>query len=476
MGRRRHIGVGAGLVALGLSIALVSVLGPLVMDVIRYRTSPTSVNQIVGSDAAGLFLVAPFSVTVGVLVLLGRPLASLGLAPAVYAAYIYPQLALGNEFQVRAGTVELFFPLLLGVFLLAVAVAGASWRAAGDDPLVVGSRRHDRLAGVLLLAAAAVVTFGLHLPTYLDAISGSPSNAGYLSSPTAFWLVKFMDLGIVVPAAVVVGLGLLADRAWARRPMQTIVGSYAFLATSVSAMAVVMYANDDPDASWGQVMVASGVALALLGLFASLQRGPFDSCRGGRTVRARADRESVMRVLVTAASRHGSTAGIAERIAGALRVRGIAVDTLAPGAVHDVTGYDGVVVGSAIYEGRWLRAARGVLTRTSAQLAGTKVWLFSSGPVGDPPQPAEAPDVSDAMVRTGALEHRLFGGRMDPGSLGPVEKALVRLVHSPAGDFRDDAAVVAWASQIADTLLLTARDTRASSAHPSSVDRGARMQ
>ena len=126
---------------------------------------------------------------------------------------------------------------------------------------------------MLLLIAAAVVTFGLHLPTYLDALSDSPSNVGYLTSPTAFWLVKFMDLGIVVPAAVVVGAGLLAGRAWAQRPMQIIVGAYAFLATSVSAMAVVMYLNDDPDASLDQVVVASAVALALLGLFGSLQRG-----------------------------------------------------------------------------------------------------------------------------------------------------------------------------------------------------------
>src|ERR1700709_1753975 len=121
MRRQRHLGLGVGLVALGVAIAGVSVLGPLVLEVIRYRTSPTSLNQIVGRAAAGLFLVAPFSVILGVLVLLGRPLARLGLAPAVYAAYMYPQLALGNEFQVRAGNVERFFPLLTGVFVLAVA-------------------------------------------------------------------------------------------------------------------------------------------------------------------------------------------------------------------------------------------------------------------------------------------------------------------------------------------------------------------
>jgi hypothetical protein len=270
---QRHLWLGAGLVALGAAIIVLSVLGPLVLGVIRYRTSPTSLNQIVGSDAAGLLLVAPFSIVVGALVLRGRAHAArLALAPAVYSAYIYMQLALGNEFQARPGNVERFFPLFLAVFVLALVVAGASWRATVDEPVAVVSRRRDRFAGVLLLVAAAVVTFGLHLPTYLDALSDSPTNVGYLTSPTAFWLVKFMDLGIVVPAAVTVGAGMLTDRRWARRPMEALLGGYAFLATSVSAMAIVMYANSDPDASLGQAVAAAAVALTLLVLFVSVDR------------------------------------------------------------------------------------------------------------------------------------------------------------------------------------------------------------
>ena len=264
--------MGIGLVALGAAIALAAVLGPLVLGLLVYRTSPTSLNQIVGADAASLFLVAPFSVVVGVLVLLGRPrVAGLGLAPAVYAAYMETQLALGNEFLDRPGNVERFFPMLVGIFVLAVTVAGASWRAAGDEQDVAAPGR-DRLAGVVLLAAAAFVTLGLHVPTYLDAVSGSPTYTGYLSSPTAFWLVKFMDLGIVVPAAVAIGLGTLAGRDWARRPLRAVLGAYGLLATSVAAMAVVMYARDDPDASLAAVVVASLVAVALLSLTVSLHR------------------------------------------------------------------------------------------------------------------------------------------------------------------------------------------------------------
>jgi menaquinone-dependent protoporphyrinogen oxidase len=160
-----------------------------------------------------------------------------------------------------------------------------------------------------------------------------------------------------------------------------------------------------------------------------------------------------MRVLVTAASRHGSTTEIATWIVNELRARGLEVDDLAPLDVHDLTAYDGVVIGSAVYEGRWLRAARSVVARTSAHLEDTRVWLFSSGPVGDPLRPSEAPDVAEVTAATRAVEHRLSAGRLDLGRLGPLERTMARLARAAEGDFRDREEVRRWASRIADTLV-----------------------
>jgi hypothetical protein len=36
-----------------------SLLGPLMLGLIRYRTSPTTLNQLLGSAAAALIVVAP---------------------------------------------------------------------------------------------------------------------------------------------------------------------------------------------------------------------------------------------------------------------------------------------------------------------------------------------------------------------------------------------------------------------------------
>lgn len=265
--------LGYALIALGIGVATSAVLGPLVLGSLAYRTSPTSLNQIVGADAVGLAVVAPSSILAGLLVLQRRPGAPyLGLAPAIFAAYTYTQLIVGNEYLDRPGNVEVFFPLLLAVFVLAVWVAIAAWRASIRHPLKHPSRTTDRISGLALLGIATFVVVGLHLPSYLDALSDVPGNAGYLSSPTAFWLVKFMDLGIVVPAAVAVGVGMLRHRPWALRPMLAIVGGYALLGASVAGMAIVMYVTDDPDGSLAMVVSSAVAALMMIWLATYLYR------------------------------------------------------------------------------------------------------------------------------------------------------------------------------------------------------------
>ena len=92
-----------------------------------------------------------------------------------------------------------------------------------------------------------------------------------------------------------------------------------------------------------------------------------------------------MKVLVSAASKHGATAEIGDRIAAALRdalPAGTDVDVVAAENVTTVDGYEAVVLGSAVYMGRWLDSARRLAETHAAELSTRPVWLFSSGPTG----------------------------------------------------------------------------------------------
>lgn len=159
-----------------------------------------------------------------------------------------------------------------------------------------------------------------------------------------------------------------------------------------------------------------------------------------------------MRILVTAASRHGSTAEIAAELTKALRLAlpAAAVDDRPMARVDSLDGYEAVVVGSAVYLGHWLAEARSWTGGQAAALRQRPVWLFSSGPVGDPVAPAA--DAEELARTLGARDHRVFAGSLHRDQLGVRERLVVGLVHASDGDFRDWPSVRAWAAEIAADL------------------------
>ena len=63
------------------------------------------------------------------------------------------------------------------------------------------------------------------------------------------------------------------------------------------------------------------------------------------------------RVLVVYATKYGATAGIAEKIGQVLQEAGLSVDVQPADQAGDPTAYQAVVLGSAVYVGRWRKEA-----------------------------------------------------------------------------------------------------------------------
>ena len=95
------------------------------------------------------------------------------------------------------------------------------------------------------------------------------------------------------------------------------------------------------------------------------------------------------------------TTEIARAIGKVLEGRGLEVAVTPPEEVQSVEGFDAAVLGSAVYAGHWLKPAMELVERLGTPLAAVPVWLFSSGPIGDPPKPEEDPvDVAQLMEAT----------------------------------------------------------------------------
>ena len=85
-------------------------------------------------------------------------------------------------------------------------------------------------------------------------------------------------------------------------------------------------------------------------------------------------------VLIAFATKHGSTRDVATEVAGRLSAHGIVTYTCPAVDVHSLEGYDGVVVGSAIYTGRLHAEARDFLHRFRGELATCPLAVFAIGP------------------------------------------------------------------------------------------------
>ena len=156
-------------------------------------------------------------------------------------------------------------------------------------------------------------------------------------------------------------------------------------------------------------------------------------------------------ILVAYGTKHGSTREVAEAVAETLEGRGLAVVILPASHVEDLVGISGVVIGGAIYMGRWHPDAVRFLDVHRRALATLPVAVFGIGP-----RTMDANDVAESRKQIArALDQvpevdpyalAVFGGVIDPHTLRfPFNRM-------PASDARDWAAIRAWAADLAGTF------------------------
>jgi len=171
------------------------------------------------------------------------------------------------------------------------------------------------------------------------------------------------------------------------------------------------------------------------------------------------------RVLVVYASRHGATAGIAERIGEVLRSAALDVVITDAAERPDPAGFDAYVIGSAAYIGKWEKAATEFAIRHRGILASKPCWLFSSGPVGTERVDRKGNSVLEDPATVNELrpilnprETRVFFGAWDPSvPSATLAERIVRRMPAikdllPTGDFRDWPAIEDWARGIANEI------------------------
>jgi menaquinone-dependent protoporphyrinogen oxidase len=168
------------------------------------------------------------------------------------------------------------------------------------------------------------------------------------------------------------------------------------------------------------------------------------------------------KILVTYASRAGSTAGVAETIGKTLAAGGAQVDVRRMDHVEDLGRYVAVVAGSAIRGGKWLPEAMEFVQRHRTDLVRKPFATFLVCITLAMPKAAEYGQfVSDFMKPVRALAKPVsvgtFAGALEYSKVPLVPEGMqLRILsatsQTPPGDYRDWDAIRRWAKQLGPML------------------------
>ena len=171
-----------------------------------------------------------------------------------------------------------------------------------------------------------------------------------------------------------------------------------------------------------------------------------------------------MRVLVVFASRHGTTAEIAARIAARLVDSGASVDLRSVDEVETLDPYDAIVLGAPVYDQSWPPEANAFLAESREALAARPLWLFSVGSFGDtrrligPLTHKEPRDIEEIRAAVRPREYRVFQGVIQRHQWPFWSRVFFHAFGGRFGDHRDWPTIDAWADRIGAAFPSPARE------------------
>lgn len=262
--------VGVTALVSAVALMLISLLGPLGLEWIHYRTSQSGIWQTMGGDFVNLVLIVPILFIGGVLHLLRREGSKyfLILSP-VTLMYVGLSLGIGQEWGNPAytGNVENYAWLYLiviigGVILLVSSLPLFSERDAPEFK----PRGLKIYVGVM---AFFNLLFALMWLSELSQVitNGDATGGAYTETPVVWWTVRYFDLGITIPLGFLALFLLLTKPKRAYSLVLLFFGFFVTLGTGVLAMGIIMTINDDPAAQSGALPIFGTLAaLSWIGL------------------------------------------------------------------------------------------------------------------------------------------------------------------------------------------------------------------
>jgi len=250
--------IGTTAIICAATLVLIAFLGPIGQEIIKYRTSQSGIWQIAGQDLANLVLIAPILLIGGILCLARRDGSKylLVLTP-ITLMYTGLSVGIGQEWSnsTYSGNVEdywwLFGILLIGGLVLLLGSLSMFTEADAPDFKLGGLRIYVGLMTVFFLLFAVMWISQIQQVTN----TGDLPDGSYKAAPTAFWTIRYLDLGISIPLGFLALFLMLSKPKKAYSILLLFFGFFITTGTAVDMMAIVQVLNEDTEATKGGLFI-----------------------------------------------------------------------------------------------------------------------------------------------------------------------------------------------------------------------------
>jgi menaquinone-dependent protoporphyrinogen oxidase len=166
------------------------------------------------------------------------------------------------------------------------------------------------------------------------------------------------------------------------------------------------------------------------------------------------------KILIAYSSKYGSTGGVAEAIGKEICRKGAKGDMVLIKNIKNLSSYQGVVVGSAIFQGKWMHEAVNFV-KTNADIlhqvpvAYFMVCMTMRQPTEENRRKALSflDPVLQTIPQVKPVDIAPFAGAMHYSNLSWLNKTIIQSKGGPEGDFRDWEAIRVWAGGLGSSLL-----------------------
>ena len=239
---------------LALIIIVGVVLGPLGLGTVQFHMNRNSIVQYQGSEVGVLLVTIGLFISAWLWRSNSHLAAAIALGLALFMIYTMVTVVMGQEYQqFPEGNAEKFFLLYAAITALSAVLALLGLNALFDSSLQVGPRWMTVTKWTLGVQAGlfAMLWLGQITNVYRNGFTTELAETRLL-----FWLVKYLDLGFMIPATFLTVVLLHYHQPLAGILVLGLSGFITAMLVTIAAMTISSWLHNEPE---GVLLLAAGM-------------------------------------------------------------------------------------------------------------------------------------------------------------------------------------------------------------------------